>query len=46
MSEYKAQILSIILVLTLFSIMYTKLNNVFEDVWQQIENKITTQLNE
>jgi hypothetical protein len=46
MSEFKAQILGVLIVITLFGLMHNKITSVFEKVWQEIENKIATQLSE
>jgi len=46
MQELKMQIIGVIIAITLFGLMYTKAIHVFEDVWQQLENKIATQLGE
>ncbi len=46
MYEFKVQIIGVIIAITLFAMIYSKIANVFEEVWQQLENKIATHWSE
>ena len=46
MSEFKAQILGILIVLTLFVTVGSVSRNLFNDTWDKVENVATNKINE